>query len=79
MYIYRPNNIKIAEEACNRTIKNIFDKDETLSDVKQAMIINEYAPIYKHYKYEAEREWRIIKHQTFPKYRLGEIILSFHI
>lgn len=67
-----PYNIEIAEEAYNKTIKNIFDKDETWTDIKQAMIINEYAPIYKHYKYEAEHEWRIIKHQTISKYRLGE-------
>lgn len=65
------NNIKIAEEAGNRTLKNIFNKNEW-EDVKQAIINNEYAPIYKHKKYEAEGEYRIIKHQIKPQYRLAD-------
>lgn len=36
------------------------------------MLINKYASIYKHYKYEAEGEWRIVKNSTISKYRLGE-------
>lgn len=65
------NNIKIAEEACNKTLKNIFNKDEW-TDVKQAIINNAYAPIYKNKKYEAEGEYRIIKHQIMPQYRLAD-------
>lgn len=42
------------------------------ADVKQAIINNEYAPIYKHKKYEAEGEYRIIKHQIKPQYRLAD-------
>lgn len=63
------NNIQIAEEASNRTLENIFNKDEW-KDVKQAIIDYDYAPIYKNKKYEAEGEYRIIKHQTMPQYRL---------
>ena len=55
-----PNNIEIAEEAYERAIDNIFGKDKEWNDVKQKRLINEYAPIYKHYKYKAEGEWRII-------------------
>lgn len=62
------NNIKIAEEACNKTLKNIFNKDEW-ADVKQAIINIDYAPIYKNKKYEAEGEYRIIKHQIMPQFR----------
>ena len=65
------NNINIAEEACNRTLKNILNKEEW-ADVKQAIINNEYAPIYKNKKYEAEGEYRIVKHQTMPQYRLAD-------
>lgn len=65
------NNIKIAEEACDKTLKNIFNKDEW-TDVKQAIINNSYAPIYKNKKYEAEGEYRIIKHQIMPQYRLAD-------
>lgn len=65
------NNIKIAEEACNKTLKNIFNKDEW-TDVKQAIINNAYAPIYKNKKHEAEDEYRIIKHQIMPQYRLAD-------
>ena len=65
------NNIKIAEEAGNRTLKNILNKDDW-ADVKQAIINNEYAPIYKNKKYEAEGEYRIIKHQIMPQYRLAD-------
>lgn len=65
------NNIKIAEEACNKTLKNIFNKDEW-TNVKQAIINNAYAPIYKNKKYEAEGEYRIIKHQIMPQYRLAD-------
>ena len=66
-----PNNIKIAEEAYRRAIDNIFGKDKEWSDVKQTMLIYEYAPIYKHYKYQAEGEWRIIATKIIPKYRIG--------
>lgn len=72
------NNIKIAEEACNKTLKNIFNKDEW-TDVKQAIINNAYAPIYKNKKYEAEGEYRIIKHQIMPQYRLADNKLVPHI
>lgn len=66
------NNIKIAEEVCDKTLKNIFNKDDRWKDVKQAIINNEYAPIYKHKKYEAEGEFRIVKHQIMPQYRLAD-------
>lgn len=66
------NNIKIAEEACDRTLKNIFNKDDEWKDVKQAIINNEFAPIYKHKKYEVEGEYRIVKHQIMPQYRLAD-------
>lgn len=72
------NNIKIAEEACNKTLKNIFNKDEW-TDVKQAIINNAYAPIYKNKKYEAEGEYRIIKHQIMPQYRLADNKLVLYI
>ena len=55
----------------NKTLKNIFNKDEW-TDVKQAIINNAYAPIYKNKKYEAEGEYRIIKHQIMPQYRLAD-------
>ena len=67
-----PNKIEIAEDAYKRAIENIFGQDKTWTDVKQAMLINKYASIYKHYKYEAEGEWRIVKNSTISKYRLGE-------
>ena len=66
------NNKNIAEEACKKTVANILDEDHKWTDVKQLMIFNEYAPIYKHYKYEVEGEWRIIKNNNMPKYRIGE-------
>lgn len=66
------NNITIAEDACDKTLRNIFNKDDEWKDVKQAIINNEYAPIYKHKKYEAEGEFRIVKHQIMPQYRLAD-------
>lgn len=67
-----PNNIEIAEEAYERAIDNIFGKDKEWNDVKQKRLINEYAPIYKHYKYKAEGEWRIIDTKLISKYRIGD-------
>ncbi len=66
------NNNMIAKDAINRTLSNIFNKDKSWKEVKQIIINNEYAPIYKHKKYEAEGEYRIIKHQIMPQYRLAD-------
>ena len=63
------NKISIAEKACDMTLRNIFDKGQKWTGVKQALINGDYAPIYKHKKYEAEGEYRIVTCRIIPKYR----------
>lgn len=66
-----PNNVKIEEEAYHRTIKNLQDKDNEWRDVVQHLIDSKEAPKYKHFKYEVEKEHRIVKIGEMPKFRQG--------
>lgn len=71
-----PNDIKIEEDTCRRTIQNLQDKDKDkdkeLRDVIQHLIDCQEAPKYKHFKYEAEKEHRIVKIGEMPKFRKGK-------
>lgn len=52
-----PNDIKIEEDTCRRTIQNLQDedqgKDKEWRDVIQHLIDCQEAPKYKHFKYES--------------------------
>ena len=71
-----PNDIKIEEDTCRRTIQNLQDedqgKDKEWRDVIQHLIDCQEAPKYKHFKYEAEKEHRIVKIGELPKFRKGK-------
>ncbi len=67
-----PNNVKIEDDAFRRTIQNLQDKDDEWKDVIQHLIDSKEAPKYKHFKYEAEKEHRIVKIGEMPKFRKGE-------
>lgn len=71
-----PNDIKIEEDTCRRTIQNLQDedqgKDKEWRDVIQHLIDCQEAPKYKHFKYEAEKEHRIVKIGEMPKFRKGK-------
>lgn len=66
----RPYDIFIPQEALSRTIDNLLSEEKEWSDIIQLGIIDEYAPIIKHYKYEQEKEWRIVRRGGMPKYRI---------
>lgn len=66
----RPDDICIPQEALSRTIDNLLSEEKEWSDIIQLGIIDEYAPIIKHYKYEQEKEWRIVRRGGMPKYRI---------
>lgn len=64
------SNISVEKEACDRISNALSDKDKLCMNVILKQVFGDYAPIYKNKKYEAEGEYRIIKHQAMPLYRL---------
>lgn len=66
----KPEDDFIPRELVLKTIKNLLSEDKDLIDIKQAFIIYNNAPRYKHYKYKQEKEWRIIKNEALPKYKM---------
>jgi len=73
-----PDSFSIGDQALERTLKNLKEESD-FKDVVQNIINGEYAPLFKHYKYEAEKEWRIIQRGEVPKYQLNSNILIPHI
>lgn len=65
-----PKDDFISEELVSKTVENLLSEDKDLKDIKQAFINYNNAPRYKHYKYEQEQEWRIIKNEALPKYKM---------
>lgn len=65
-----PEDDFIPEELVSKTVENLLSEDKDLKDLKQAFINDNNAPRYKHYKYKQEKEWRIIKNETLPKYKM---------
>lgn len=74
-----PNSFSIGDQALKRTLKNLEEEKTDFKDVVQNIINAEYAPLFKHYKYEAEREWRIIRRGDMPVYQLSSNIFIPHI
>lgn len=66
----KPQDNYIPKEAISRTIDNLVSEDKEWSNIIQLGITGEYAPIYKYYKYSQEKEWRIVRHDILPKYRI---------
>lgn len=66
----KPKDDFIPEELVSKTVENLLSEDKDLVDLKQAFINYKNAPRYKHYKYEQEQEWRIIKGGTLPQYKM---------
>lgn len=65
-----PKDDFISEELVSKTVENLLSEDKDSKDLKQAFINYNNAPRYKHYKYEQEQEWRIIKNEALPKYKM---------
>lgn len=67
-----PNNIKIEDEVCTNIIKILQEEeDKEFKDIILRLRNNKEAPKYKHIKYAAEKEYRIIKTKIIPNYRMG--------
>lgn len=62
-------------------LKKILNSNEN-SDVKLRLLLNNYAPIYKNYKYEVESEVRIVKNCLDPnmiKFRIsGNVCIPYY-
>ena len=74
-----PDAFSIGDDARKKNLDNLRGVNSNFKDVVQNIINGEYAPRFKHYKYEAEREWRIIQKGEMPKYQLSGNILIPHI
>lgn len=66
----KPHDFIIPKEAISRTIDNLLSEKKEWREIIQIGIIDEYAPLFKHYKYEQEKEWRMVRHGDMPKYRI---------
>lgn len=66
----KPEDDFIPKELVSKTVENLLSEDKDLIDLKQAFVNYNNAPRYKHYKYKQEKEWRIIKNETLPKYKM---------
>lgn len=66
----KPEDDFISEELVSKTVENLLSEDKDLTELKQAFINYNNAPRYKHYKYEQEKEWRIVKNEALPKYKM---------
>lgn len=66
----KPKGNFISKKLVSKTVENLLSEDKDLIDLKQAFVNYNNAPRYKHYKYKQEKEWRIIKNETLPKYKM---------
>lgn len=66
-----PNNIKIEDEVYHKVLSILKDKNDEWKDVILRLINDKEAPKYKHIKYAAEKEHRIIRIKDMPKFRIG--------
>lgn len=66
-----PNNIKIENEVYHKTLKILQEKDNEWKDIILSLKNSREAPQYKHIKYAAEKEYRIIKKKIISKFRIG--------
>ena len=66
----KPEDDFIPKELVSKTVENLLSEDKDLVDLKQVFINYNNAPRYKHYKYKQEKEWRVIKNETLPKYKM---------
>ena len=66
----KPNDLFIPKETISSTIDNLLQKEKKWRDIIQIGIRDNYAPLFKHYKYEQEKEWRIVRRGVMPKYRI---------
>ena len=66
----KPHDDYIPNDAISRTIENLLSEKKEWRDIIQIGIRDNYAPLFKHYKYEQEKEWRIVHHGDIPKYRI---------
>ena len=61
----------IPQEIILITIDNLLTDKSQWRDIRQLITTGKYAPTFKHYKYEQEKEWRIVRHEIMPKYRIA--------
>lgn len=66
-----PNNIKIENEVYHKTLRILQEEDNEWKDIILSLINSKEAPKYKHIKYAAEKEHRIIKKKIISKFRIG--------
>ena len=66
-----PNNIKIENEVYDKTLRILQEEDNEFKDIILSLINSKEAPKYKHIKYAAEKEHRIIKKKIISKFRIG--------
>lgn len=66
-----PNNIQIEDEVYHKVLSILKDKNDEWKDVILRLINDKEAPKYKHIKYAAEKEHRIIRIKDMPKFRIG--------
>lgn len=66
----KPHDFLIPKEAISRTIDNLLSENKEWREIIQIGIRDEYAPLFKHYKYEQEKEWRMVCNGDKVKYRI---------
>lgn len=63
------DSIQVSEEVSRNLLNTNVKEHDMWTDVKWLITIIENAPIYKHYKYSVEKEWRIIKNHFMSEFR----------
>ena len=66
----KPDEDFLDDEIVKNTIECLTTVDKELKDLAQGMVCFNNAPLYKHYKYAQEKEYRIIKTGNNIKYQL---------